>query len=134
MSAVNDFGIWGKVIFVHPIKKEISFQNSYNNFIKQKWLKEEKYGVFQEINKQIKENKHDQEKMMELQKELLSHSMENMKHSFKPMLITLIPVLIVFNWIRESFSSTIISSSWLWYYLGFALFFSIFFRKLFKLP
>jgi uncharacterized membrane protein (DUF106 family) len=87
-----------------------------------------------EINKQIKENKHDQEKMMELQKELLSHSMENMKHSFKPMLITLIPVLIVFNWIRESFSSTIISSSWLWYYLGFALFFSIFFRKLFKLP
>ena len=87
-----------------------------------------------EINKQIKENKHDQEKMMELQKELFSHSMENMKHSFKPMLITLIPVLIVFNWIRESFSSTIISSSWLWYYLGFALFFSIFFRKLFKLP
>ena len=87
-----------------------------------------------EISLEMKEHKNDPAKVMELQKEMMSHMGENLKHSFKPMLITLIPVLIAFGWIRGIFEETTIASSWLWYYIGGALVSSLLFRKVFKLP
>ena len=87
-----------------------------------------------ELQKEMKENKHDQAKVMALQKELMGHTMENLKHSFKPMIITIIPVLVVFYWIRNVFEGTSIGGSWLWWYIGSAVAFSLIFRKLFKLP
>ena len=93
-----------------------------------------------ELQKQMKEHKNDSEKMMELNKELVSHAKENLKHSFKPMLITIVPILVIFGWLKGIYSETSIGGTsflfpvWVWYYIGAAIIFSIIFRKLFKLP
>jgi len=87
-----------------------------------------------ELQKQIKENKHDPAKTMALNKEYMEHTFGGMKHTFKPMLVTIIPTLIIFSWIKGVFSETVISGSWFWWYLVFAMVGSIIFRKIFKLP
>lgn len=80
------------------------------------------------------------EKALQLQKDSLTDSLELMKHSFKPALITMIPLLIVFGLLRGVYSTTSLASNWLifpvwvWYYILSALVSSILFRKLFKLP
>lgn len=86
-----------------------------------------------ELQKELKASKDDPAKMMSLQKELMGHTMEQMKHSFKPMFITMIPILIAFWWIKGVFSETTLNGSWFWWYLGFSMAGSIIFRKVFKL-
>jgi len=86
------------------------------------------------LNAEMKLHKDNPQKMMDLQKELLGHSMESMKHSFKPMLITTIPILIVFGFIRNTFALTEIAKSWFWYYFVTSIASSLIFRKLFNLP
>ncbi len=44
------------------------------------------------------------EEMMKVQKEAMSVNFEYMKHSFKPMLITMLPVLIIFSWMAGHLS------------------------------
>ncbi|NCN98850.1 DUF106 domain-containing protein [Candidatus Pacearchaeota archaeon] len=87
-----------------------------------------------EIQAEMKKHKDDPAKVMEMQKELMTHVGDTFKYSFKPMLITIIPILIIFGWIRGVFAETTISSTWFWWYLGGAIISSIIFRKLFKLP
>ncbi len=87
-----------------------------------------------ELSRGMKENKENPAKVMEMQKELMSHTMEQMKHSFKPMIITMIPILVAFWWIKGVFAETTLSGSWFWWYLIGAIAFSLIFRKLFKLP
>ena len=86
------------------------------------------------LNAEMKLHKENPQKMMELQKELLGHSMESMKHSFKPMLITTIPLLLLFAFINPIYTDSIIAGSWFWYYFISAIASSIVFRKLFNLP
>jgi len=74
------------------------------------------------------------EKMSEIQKEILSHSGDMLKHSFKPMIITLIPILIFFGYVRNVFATTSIANSWIWWYIGSAIVGSSVFRKVLKLP
>ena len=85
-----------------------------------------------ELQKEMKEHKGNPSKMMELQKEMMSHVGENFKHSLKPMMITMLPILIVFYWIRNVFAEVL--SGWIWWYLVSAIVFSMVFRKVFKLP
>ena len=85
-----------------------------------------------ELQNQMKEHKSNPQKMMELQKEMMSHVGENFKHSLKPMMITMIPILVVFYWIRNIFTD--ILPGWIWWYLVSAIVFSMIFRKVFKLP
>lgn len=73
-------------------------------------------------------------KMLEIQKEIASSSLEMMKHSMKPMLITFIPIIIFFSWIRSVFVLTSISTTWIWWYLVSSMIGSIVFRKLFRMP
>jgi uncharacterized membrane protein (DUF106 family) len=75
-----------------------------------------------------------QEKMMELNKELLSQTGEMMRHSFKPMIITIVPIIFLLSWIKGTYAETTIAGSWFWWYLIGAISSSIIFRKLFKLP
>ena len=63
---------------------------------------------------------------------MMACSTEMMKMSFKPMLITFIPFLIIFGFIRGAFAGTSISSSWFWYYLVVGLASSFIFRKLLR--
>lgn len=86
------------------------------------------------LNEEMKLHKGDTQKMMELQKQMLSHAGENFKSSLKPMLITTIPILVVFSMVRGAFAQTVIVSTWYWYYLVTAIAGSLVFRKVFKLP
>ncbi len=86
------------------------------------------------LQEEMKKHKGNPEKMMELNKQLFSHMGEMMRHSFKPMLITLIPLLLFFNYLRETFAATALAKSWIWYYIGSSIVGSIIFRKIFKLP
>ena len=89
-----------------------------------------------DIQTQIKvhQKSGDHNKAMELQKEMFSHTGEMFKHSLKPMLITTIPALVFFFFIRNTFEGTTIASTWLWYYFISAIIGSIIFRKVLNLP
>ena len=78
----------------------------------------------------IKNAQGDIAKQKEIQKQMMECSMELMKHSFKPMFITFIPIILLFWWIRGIYSP--IFSSWIWWYIGAALVSSIVLRKVLK--
>ncbi|MBS3074167.1 DUF106 domain-containing protein [Candidatus Pacearchaeota archaeon] len=80
----------------------------------------------------LKQHKGNTEKMMEIQKGMMSGSMEMMKQSFKPMIITLIPLLIVFSFLRSTYAATELAKSWIWYYLAAAIIGSMLFKKILK--
>jgi len=80
-----------------------------------------------DIQAEMKNHKENPEKVMALQKEMMSHS-------FKPMLITIIPILIFFSFIKGVYTTTIIAKTWIWWYIGSSIVGSIIFRKVFDLP
>lgn len=73
------------------------------------------------------------EKMMEINKKMLEDFPAQMKESIKPMLITIIPILLLFGWMRTVYAATAISSSWIWWYIGASIIFSIILSKVFGL-
>ena len=93
-------------------------------------IKEKQKGLREELKK----HKDNPQKMMELNKQMMEDMPEQLKHSFKPMIITFIPIIIFFGFIRNSYAETAIAGTWFWWYLGASILSSIAFRKLFKLP
>ena len=89
-----------------------------------------------EIQTEMKEHQKagNHEEMAILQKEMMSNIGASFKQSFKPMLITLIPILVLFAFIRNTYAATTIAKTWFWWYLGAAIISSMLFRKLFNLP
>ena len=83
-----------------------------------------------ELRKEMKQYKDNPEKMMEINKQMMEDMPEQLKHSFKPMLITMIPILIIFAWLRSTFELTAIANSWFWWYIGTSIIFSIGLRKI----
>ncbi|MBU0459733.1 MAG: TMCO1/EMC3 family protein [Nanoarchaeota archaeon] len=61
-----------------------------------KKLKEEQ----KEYQKKLKSLKNDPQEMMKVQKEAMKKNMAYMKHSFKPTLITFIPIILIFGWMN----------------------------------
>lgn len=53
-----------------------------------------------EYQAKMKKVRDDPDKMMKLQKEAMEFNLELMKHSFKPTLYTMIPILIIFGWLN----------------------------------
>ncbi len=82
-----------------------------------------------ELRKEMKQYKDNPEKMLEINKKLMEDMPEQLKHSMKPMLITFIPIIIFFGWLRATFALTAISSTWFWWYIGSSILFSIVIRK-----
>ena len=90
---------------------------------------------------EMKENKDNEQRLVEIQKEVAVKNIEYMKHSFKPMFITFLPIIIIFWWIRKTFedlgaimSLPIIGGvNWLWTYIIFSMIFSIAMRKILKI-
>ena len=80
----------------------------------------------------LKEHKNDPQKMMEIQKEIMGHSMEMMRHSFRPMLVTIVPLLLIFGFVRGAYAETAYVKSWFWYYLVTALVISPLWKKILK--
>jgi uncharacterized membrane protein (DUF106 family) len=52
--------------------------------------------------KKMKELKDQPEKVMAMQKAAMKKNLEYMKHSFKPTLITFIPIILIFGWLQGS--------------------------------
>ena len=84
-----------------------------------------------ELQEEMKKNKDNPKLVQELQMEMLTISGTMMKSSFKPILITMVPFLILFYWIRSIYNPVL--GSWFWYYLVTALVGGMIFRKVFKL-
>ncbi len=82
---------------------------------------------------EMKKYKNDPEQMMQLQKKMMEDMPEQMKQSFKPMLITIIPILILFGWMKSIYVDTVLASSWIWWYIVASIIFSIILGKVFKL-
>jgi uncharacterized membrane protein (DUF106 family) len=66
----------------------------FTNQGEMKRLKDEQKG-FQARMKELRSNP---EEMMKVQKDAMKVNMEYMKHSFKPTLITMLPIILIFGW------------------------------------
>ena len=101
----------------------------------QKWLTNQEHlkelkARQKEIQKEIREAK-EPTVMQELNAEMAKISMTMMKSSFKPLMVTFIPFLILFRWLREIYIPEL-GSAWIWYYLGYSILASIVIRKALK--
>ena len=81
------------------------------------------------LRKEIKQYKDNPAKMMELNKQMMEDMPEQLKHSFKPMIITIIPLIILLGWLRATFAETAIAGTWIWWYIGSSIIFSMILRK-----
>ena len=86
------------------------------------------------LQAELKKHKGNVDKEKEIGQELMSHAAETLRHSFKPMLITLIPIIFIFGWMRKLLVDTSIAGTWFWWYLIGAIVAGMVFRKVFKLP
>ena len=78
-------------------------------------------------------------KKLELQKEMSKRTLIMMRHSFRPMFITLIPLLLIFRWLNLAFKDQgkilnilFLHLGWLGTYIIFSILFSIIIRKILK--
>ncbi len=101
-------------------------------FTDQKKIKELKNRQ-KELNLEVRElqKKGNFSKIEELNKEVIEVGMSLMKASFsgKQFLITTIPFLLLFSWLRETFVP-ILGSGWIWIYLISSMVSSILVRKI----
>lgn len=79
------------------------------------------------LRKEIKNHKDNPQKMLELNKQMMEDMPEQLKHSFKPMLVTMIPIIIMLGWLRSTFTD--ILPAWFWWYMISSIIFSISLRK-----
>ena len=97
-------------------------------FTDQNRMKELK-GIQKACQIKLKEVKGNADEMTKINKQMIECSMELMKPSFRPMLITFIPILLIFWWVRTAYTGVL--ASWIWWYLGSAIISSIILRKVF---
>jgi uncharacterized membrane protein (DUF106 family) len=89
-----------------------------------------------EIQKEMKEKKYSptDKRYMELQSEILGLTGKMFKNSFKPLLITMVPFLLLFYWLRNFFGVELgMGNSWLWYYIIPSIVVGSLYRKIFKI-
>ncbi|MBI2672475.1 DUF106 domain-containing protein [Candidatus Woesearchaeota archaeon] len=100
----------------------------------------------EKFKKEMKEFKDDPHKLMEIQKKVMENSLNYMKQSMWPTLFTLLPLLLVFRWMGNTFKNSEIilqlpfsvpligkGLGWLGTYILFSLIFSLILRKVLKL-
>jgi len=85
------------------------------------------------LREEMKQHKDNPQKMMEINKQMMEDFPTQMKQSMKISLITIVPLLFLFNWLRVAFNQTAIATNWIWWYIIASLIFSLVLRKLFKL-
>ncbi len=89
---------------------------------------------------QIKASKDNPQKVMELQNKIMGLNSKLLPQSFKPMLITIIPFILIFNLLYKVFNNSIIIPLSFWpghlgfvgTYIIFSLVFTTIFKKLLK--
>lgn len=90
------------IIFLATLLALIStlLQKFLTNQAKMKRLRDDT----KKYQEQMKRLRDDPEKMMKVQQKVLPIQMELMKESFKPLLVTLVPFLLVFFWLSSHFA------------------------------
>jgi uncharacterized membrane protein (DUF106 family) len=90
------------------------------------------------LQEEMKKYKDHPQKLVELNKEFMKTFSELWDVSLRPAFYTIIPIILFFRWFNDYFASNPVKIfgvlSWFWAYLIFAIFFSMIFRKLLKLP
>ena len=84
-----------------------------------------------ELQKELKNCK-DDGMIKEIQMEIMKITGTMMKSSFKPMLITIVPFLILFYWLKR-FYPPLLGGWWIAWYIGASLVMGMIFRKVLKL-
>ena len=88
------------------------------------------------LQKKMKEHKEDNSKMMEIQKEAMEKNIKYMKHTFVPMILTFLPIIIIFGWIKAEYAEEgkifFGLFGWLGTYIIFSIIFSYGLRKILK--
>jgi len=99
----------------------------------------EKIKTHQDAIKEAQKRK-DVKAMQKHQEQLFSVMSEQMKHSFKPMIFTMIPFLIVFGWLRDNYATAGTVASlfgfelgWFWWYFVTSMIISMVLNGVFKL-
>ncbi|HDI72557.1 MAG TPA: DUF106 domain-containing protein [Candidatus Altiarchaeales archaeon] len=99
----------------------------------------EKMGEYQKIAREAQKKGHTK-KAMKAQEEMTKIMIEQMKHSMRPMLITFIPFILIFMWLRNQYDKigTVavlfgFELNWLWWYILISITFSMILNKLMKL-
>lgn len=99
----------------------------------------EKMKEHQKIAKEAQKKGHTK-KALKAQEEMTKMMMEQMKQSMKPMLITFIPFILIFMWLRDQYGKigTVailfgFELTWLWWYILISIIFSMILNKLMKL-
>ena len=90
------------------------------------------------FKQEMKKFKNDPQKLIEIQKQSMETSMKYLKHSLPATLVTLLPLLLIFGWLRTTFppEQTLltlplgIELGWLGSYILFSIIFSIVLRKI----
>ena len=87
------------------------------------------------IQEEMKKSKDDAAKVMELQKKSFAKMIESFKHQIKPMLITFVPFIILFPWLRNAYTSygdIFLGMGWFGTYFVFGIAFNIILRKVLR--
>ena len=127
---------WGMMILVFVIALITMLAQKY--LTDQETLRELK-AEQKAIQEKTKEFKHDPEKVMEIQKELLPLTGQIMQHTMKASVYTIIPLILFFRWFMDYFAEPALEGfkffgffSWFWFYLVFVMIFSSILRKWMK--
>jgi uncharacterized membrane protein (DUF106 family) len=92
---------WAVVLLAFVVSLLITLVYKYmTNQDEMKRLK----GQQKDFQKSMKELRDKPEEMMKVQKDAMKVNMEYMKHSFKPTLITMIPIILLFGWMTAHLS------------------------------
>jgi|SRR3989344_668326 len=97
LPLINLNPFWGIVILSFAISLLIVV--IYKLVTDQKEMKKLK-DEQKEYQKRLKDLKHNPEEMMKVQKEAMKKNLTYMKHSFKPTIITFIPIILIFGWMN----------------------------------
>lgn len=124
----------GGLLFISLIMTLISTL-AYKYLTDQEAIKRLKEEV-KEIQKEMKEFRDNPKRMLELQKKSFEKGFfEMMRHQIKPLIFTLLPFILVFNWLRATYSplgDLAFGFGWFGIYFVSAIIFSISLRKLLK--
>ncbi len=87
-----------------------------------------------ELQVEMKKHKDNPKMMEEIQMEMMKITGVMMKSSFKPLLVTMVPFLLIFTWIRGIYGGEVpLLNYWFWWYFGSAIVSSLIFRKVFDM-
>ncbi len=105
----------------------------YKYFTDQEALKKVKEDN-KRLQQEMKDHKGDVKKMAELQKEVFQKGfIEPMKHQWKPLLITFLPFILIFGWLRVTYANAgdiFLGMGWFGTYIIFSILFSMVLRKI----